>query len=130
MSATGMDPSMDLSITTKGLSITSMEEELVHLRKQNLELKGVVRKGLTEKLAWTDLPSNLQEDREWLLAALEGQSVCWYDLPQKWQDEAEIACIFLEKQRVKYKPRKRNTVCCSLPLWKRENCLGIVCPTI
>ena len=53
MSATGMDPSMDLSITTKGLSITSMEEELVHLRKQNLEMKDVVRKGLTEKLAWT-----------------------------------------------------------------------------
>ena len=77
-----------------------------------------------------DLPSNLQEDREWLLAALEGRSVSWYDLPQNGKTKLKQLASFWRKSASNTGHESRIHFFATLPSLNGENCLGIVCPTI
>ena len=81
------------------------EDELASLRQQNTVLKGLIKKALRESLKLADLPSELRDSKEYVLAAVHAKAVNWYDLPQKWKNDAEIACSAFERERM-FLPKK------------------------
>eukprot|EP00978_Attheya_sp_CCMP212_P035802 scaffold157944_cov30-Attheya_sp.AAC.1 len=93
-----VDNKMNSLISTLEAVKVVDDDELVNLRRQNSELKGLVLRALKEQIRLNDMKledfsKDLQDDPEFFLA------VCnWYDLPKRWKDDAAIACATLNTQ--------------------------------
>lgn len=80
------------------------EQQLAECRQKISELQSLLLEALQKNLKLEDLPLELQNDREFVLAAIRKYEN-WYDLPQKWKDDAEVACAAFETNRM-YLPKK------------------------
>jgi hypothetical protein len=70
----------------------------------NVVLKQLVCKSLRNELHWTDLPVDLQDDRDVVLTGLRRHMFSWCDLPPKWKNNVAVVCAAFEIQRQTHTP--------------------------
>jgi hypothetical protein len=80
----------------------SINEEMQDLREQNAVLKRLLLKTWKAQgsAEFNELPTSLQDDREFVLSMVESCPIDWVDLPEQWKDDAEVACATFRRLKI------------------------------